>query len=105
MILHEQPHVAPPRQQGRAQPPVGEQFAAEIFRQDADRLMSLDQRSDHANIVGDAARAVLKSPRLQKPRLRDGAEIVRIGANERLDFAWCGGFDQEQPKLDRAWRW
>ena len=57
MVLHQQPDVAPARQQRRAQAPVREQVRAGIFGQDADRAMGADQPADDADIVGDAARA------------------------------------------------
>ena len=75
MILHQQPYVAAPRQRRNAQTAVGEQASAQIIGQDADGLAHLDQRSDDAQIVRHAARALLQAAFPQKLRLRDFALV------------------------------
>lgn len=101
VVLHQQPYLASPRQQRCPQAAVGQQACADIFRQDADGLMGLDQRLDHADIVGDAARARLQSPCPQKLRLRDRIEILGIEADDRFGIGFDRGLEEIQPDIGK----
>jgi hypothetical protein len=97
MVLHQEPDVAPPRQQRRAQTTVGEQVRAGIFGQDADRAMGTDQPADNADIVGDAARALLQSAGFEKLRFGDRTEIIGIAAHDSFGLGRGSRLDEIEP--------
>src|SRR5690349_24959998 len=65
MVLHQEPDVAAAGKLRGAEPPVGQEIAAEIIRQHADRAVAPDQRAQHADVVADEARLVGQPARVE----------------------------------------
>src|SRR5579859_2811558 len=99
MVLHQEPQLATALQLGQPQPAIGEQIAAQIVRQDADRLVRLQQRVDDADIVGDATRALLQPANFQELHFGYSSERIRIAADDRVGDRFARRLDEIKPEL------